>query len=408
MPTKAQTNASLNFDGVNDLVETPGFTNFVNGTSYTKEVWIRIPEVAAGTRNIISENNSALFIDDNGYLTAGHNSSGYNNVKDPNVLTANVWYHVAVTYNSNTGDMALYKNGVQVSTATGVAPFTSSTPTRLGSIYTGTDGYFFKGDMDEVRIWSVARTPVEIEVDQQCSLAEADTVGLKAYYDFNQGTPDGDNTTITTLIDNSDNSNDGTLQNFALTGITSNFVSQTPSICSVVPVELTFFTGKENGNSVNLSWQTASEMNNAGFDIERSSTGNSDWEKIGFVAGSGTSSEVHNYSFNDLSPLAGKNYYRLNQKDLDGKSKISEVVAVVSNNLARVSLYPTVTHSMITLSVPDNSLLNTEYAIFDNEGKVIRKSLITSIRQTVDVSNLQNGMYFLKVQNGKALKFIKQ
>lgn len=402
----AQNSASLNFDGTNDNVILYPFLS--TGASYTKEAWIKIPVVDPGTHNIISENNSALYIASNGFLSAGHNP-GYSQVQDPDPLTPNVWYHVAVTYDQATGIMTLYKNGVPVSTNTAPA-FTSASQTRLGSIYTGTDGYFFQGDMDEVRIWSVARSAAEIAADYRCEISSG-TTGLLAYYNFEDGTPDGDNTSVTTLKDESGNNYDGTINNFAMTGTTSNFTSEFPVLtgpCSVLAVDMISFSARVNGTVVDLSWKTASEMNNAGFDVQRSATGNSDWTTIGFVKGNGTSGDVHEYTFQDMSPLGGKNFYRLNQKDLDGKSKISQVVGVVMNVSGRVSIYPTVTRSLITLSLPDNSLLNTEYVIFGNQGKVIKKELISSTRQSIDVSNLQKGIYYLKVQNGSAMKFIKQ
>ncbi|HKI79755.1 MAG TPA: T9SS type A sorting domain-containing protein [Ignavibacteriaceae bacterium] len=96
---------------------------------------------------------------------------------------------------------------------------------------------------------------------------------------------------------------------------------------SILPVELTSFSGSVVNNSVYLTWETATEVNNYGFDIERSS-GNEGWQKIGFVAGSGNSNSPKNYSFTD-TPSEGTSFsYRLKQIDVDGNSKYYDAVTV--------------------------------------------------------------------------------
>jgi len=97
-------------------------------------------------------------------------------------------------------------------------------------------------------------------------------------------------------------------------------------IDAVIPVELTSFTASVNENDVTLNWVTASEINNQGFEIERNS-GNG-FQTIGHIAGYGTSSETHNYSFVDQSLNAGTYSYRLKQLDLDGTFEYSDVIEV--------------------------------------------------------------------------------
>ena len=94
-----------------------------------------------------------------------------------------------------------------------------------------------------------------------------------------------------------------------------------------LPIELTYFKGENIDNQNKLTWQTASEKNNHGFHIEKSTNG-TDWEEIGFVQGNGTTTEVSNYEFVDnldfpsLEDLESLNYYRLKQTDFDGKLRI--------------------------------------------------------------------------------------
>ncbi|HRI46849.1 MAG TPA: T9SS type A sorting domain-containing protein, partial [Ignavibacteriaceae bacterium] len=99
-----------------------------------------------------------------------------------------------------------------------------------------------------------------------------------------------------------------------------------------LPVELTSFTASVNKNKVVLNWQTATEQNNHGFEIERISN-NDNWEKIAFVQGNGNSNSPKEYSFTDESLSSGKYSYRLKQIDTDGKYTYSEVVNVEIENI---------------------------------------------------------------------------
>lgn len=99
-------------------------------------------------------------------------------------------------------------------------------------------------------------------------------------------------------------------------------------ITNPLPVELISFTGKIIGKKILLNWQTATEINNYGFEIERSS-GNEIWEKIGFVNGNGNSNSPKDYSFMDNQPLEGVDIkYRLKQIDNDGQFEYSDIITL--------------------------------------------------------------------------------
>ncbi|MCA2004630.1 MAG: right-handed parallel beta-helix repeat-containing protein [Ignavibacterium sp.] len=99
-----------------------------------------------------------------------------------------------------------------------------------------------------------------------------------------------------------------------------------------IPVELVSFDAVVSDGSVFLSWSTATETNNRGFEIERSQKSKAKdqnyWENIGFVDGMGTTTELQNYSFVDRNPVAGNYMYRLKQIDFDGTFKYSSVIEV--------------------------------------------------------------------------------
>ncbi|MCC6548703.1 MAG: T9SS type A sorting domain-containing protein [Ignavibacteriaceae bacterium] len=94
---------------------------------------------------------------------------------------------------------------------------------------------------------------------------------------------------------------------------------------NVVPVELTSFSAIVSGNTVELKWSTASEVNNRGFEVQRKSI-SGDYVNVGFVTGSGTTTEIKEYVFSDRELVSGAYSYRLRQVDFDGRSEYSQVV----------------------------------------------------------------------------------
>lgn len=94
-----------------------------------------------------------------------------------------------------------------------------------------------------------------------------------------------------------------------------------------IPVELTSFTASVGESEINLLWTTATELNNHGFEIERSYD-NNNFEKVGFVPGFGTTTETKSYSYTVEKPIAGIQYYRLKQLDFDGTFEHSNSIEV--------------------------------------------------------------------------------
>ncbi len=88
----------------------------------------------------------------------------------------------------------------------------------------------------------------------------------------------------------------------------------------IVPVELASFSASVNGSNVTLSWMTATELNNSGFKVERT-TAEENWTELGFIQGHGTTSETQTYSFIDKDLPAGTYSYRIKQIDFDGSYK---------------------------------------------------------------------------------------
>ena len=255
---------TLSFDGANDRVDLP----FVFSNSYTKEAWI-LTRSLTGFPNILSGNSStgtALFLN-NGQLAAGHGNT-FTQVLDPTALLSNQWYHVAVTYNHNTGVMNLYKDGVLVSTNPSVTNYTE-TIQQIGS-FGGAN--FFNGNIDEVRFWNVARTQAEINGTRNCALNGSEA-GLIAYYNFNQGAAGGNNAGVTTLNDLHGNCPlNGTLVNFALTGSVSNWVAPGAPISGSCTAQVSNISIAGNLNCIETGDITPSTTDNTDFGVVNNNT----------------------------------------------------------------------------------------------------------------------------------------
>jgi hypothetical protein len=99
---------------------------------------------------------------------------------------------------------------------------------------------------------------------------------------------------------------------------------------TIVPVELTSFSAISAGKSVVLNWVTATETNNKGFEVEKSSDGKT-FAQVAFIRGAGTSAKANGYNYTDNAAASGKYYYRLKQVDFDGSFAYSKTVEVNVN-----------------------------------------------------------------------------
>jgi hypothetical protein len=214
----------LNFDGVNDYVELTSESSFDFTNQMTIEFWMKSDYNPTQWDAIIAKGDDSwrIALNQDGTLNfAGSNAFG--DVSSVSSVIDNSWHHVAVTYNNV--EAIIYIDGIQNSAVTGSGTINNSTyPVSIGENLQAT-GRFYQGNIDEVRIWDVARTAEQIESSKNCEV-EGSEVGLVAYYKFNQGLGSQDNSSITSLTDETASGLDGVLYNFALTGTTSNFLTQ--------------------------------------------------------------------------------------------------------------------------------------------------------------------------------------
>lgn len=180
-----------------------------------------------------------------------------------------------------------------------------------------------------------------------------------------------------------------------------------------IPVELTSFTANVENNSVYLNWQTASELNNSGFDIERCQIGSdgnrSEWIKLGFIQGKGNSTELNSYSYIDGSAKSVGTYvYRLKQIDYDGTFEYSHEVEIDVNKPVQYELsqnYPNPFNptTTISFSVPENSHVSLRvFDVLGNEVTTLLDEQVSTGRHEVnfDAGNLASGVYYYTLQAG--------
>lgn len=168
---------------------------------------------------------------------------------------------------------------------------------------------------------------------------------------------------------------------------------------SPLPVELTKFKAEINkdNNTTQLTWTTASEFDNMGFDIERSIDGN-DFETIGFVKGAGNSNKTLNYTFEYANIQSA--FYRLKQIDFDGKTEYSSIIAV-TNDEVETTFSPNPFNNQIELTTNVGLINNVE--IIDMMGKVVLSETINNTNAKLNSSTLLNGVYLIKIYQGETV-----
>ena len=163
----------------------------------------------------------------------------------------------------------------------------------------------------------------------------------------------------------------------------------------IVPVKLTYFKSQLSNDGILLVWETASEEQNEGFEIQRSNDGKN-WEKIDFVIGSGTTIEINQYSYIDKQPLQGENYYRLKQIDWDGDfeySNINSIRYLEASSYSDVTVFPNPSKGR------DITIINGtgSATLYNNLGQPIESFIINDVQHTMQINDFPSGHYILKI-----------
>lgn len=172
---------------------------------------------------------------------------------------------------------------------------------------------------------------------------------------------------------------------------------------NVLPVTWLYFKGEAKNKSVYLQWATSSEKNTNYFQVEHSSDGKK-FEAIGEVKAAGNSQEEQRYEFYDNINDATKVYYRLAEKDLDGKIHFSEIINVQKErDLSAIHLFPNPATDKLWIDVPDLVESSLTINVFDSIGKrVLTTEIDVDERSIINIADLPKGSYFVIIKGANA------
>lgn len=183
------------------------------------------------------------------------------------------------------------------------------------------------------------------------------------------------------------------------TTVTHNF-----TVTGAAPVEMTRFDAqKTTQNEVQLTWETASEHDNDYFTVERSGNG-IDFTPIGKVKGNGSTDEARQFGFLDKKPVAGVNYYRLQQVDLDGAAMYSDVANV---EIVTTSFYIVPNPTTDRIRIQGVTERTTQVRVFDALGNLVRLATGTAASAPIDLSGCATGMYFVEIAQEGGIERLK-
>lgn len=236
------------------------------------------------------------------------NGGGFRVINGATTVPLNTWTHLAGVWNGSV--LSVYINGVpDGTTAVAGGAFNATTnPVRIGASLLSES---WDGRIDDVRIWSTARTATEISTYMNGCLPGT-TPGLLALYNFEEGAG-------TTLTDRTGHGYNGSLVSSP---------TWTAGLgCITLPVNFVSIHAKRNNDNILLSWKVAAEQDILRYEIERSPDGR------GFdKAGSVMASNSNDYSWNDVSALPAMAYYRVKSIDLSGEIKYSGIAKIAGGD----------------------------------------------------------------------------
>jgi hypothetical protein len=186
----------------------------------------------------------------------------------------------------------------------------------------------------------------------------------------------------------------------SITTTTFNVCVSTPA---PLPVSLSELKGHISNGKAILDWNTYSEHVNKGFDVMRSEDGKT-FRAVGWIpsqAANGNSEALLTYTFTDAQAIAGKTFYQLRQVDIDGKTALSNVVALSANQSDDVVMraYPNPVKNLLNIDITGKTSTDGHVTITDIMGKTVINHTLSSNTATIDLGALPAGVYFVKYAN---------
>ena len=366
--------------------------------------------------------------------------------KDPVVNDGN-WHLITAVRDGNLGRNFLYVDGSKVDTAvqTYNASFEGTVDINIGYLNVS-PYYYFTGSLDEVALYNVALSESEILehynngqagngynfINAPSNLVAVQSVGDTTNVDLTwndnssnesafviqRALGEMDTATAFTNIDTvaadvtvytATTVSDTTTYTYRVYAFNADSVSDFSNkaeITTPIPVELTSFTANIVNGKILINWQTATEMNNSGFSLERSED-NISFKEIAFIRGHGTTTNKSDYSYTDNSILSGKYYYRLKQVDLDGSFHYTASIEANLGIPREFSLdqnYPNPFNPSTTIrfALPMNAKVNIK--LYNTLGQEVvnilgSEQLDAGLHETVfNASNFSSGVYFYRLE----------
>lgn len=199
----------------------------------------------------------------------------------------------------------------------------------------------------------------------------------------------------------SGNTSAGTLTTSAAVTSFSPFTLGSTNSSTQLPVELISFTASKAIAGIELKWTTSSELNNAGFEVQRSADGFK-FSTIGFVDGNGTTNLLNHYTYIDASPIRGVNYYRLKQVDFNGTFEYTSVVAEQFTLPVQVTIFPNPTTEKLYI---ESTWPINQIKVFNSIGEMMPVEIFKKDNLTeINVNGLKPETYFVQVVQGTSIQ----
>jgi len=419
--------ADLDFNKLSMISATTGYTagedHRVMKTTNGGAAWFKVTDPATSTSDL----ETVSFVDENTGYVFGVTGLGYKTTDGGTTWTPLTTTITGTIYGSHfldaqTGFIVAASGNGRKTTDGGTTFTTMTTNMSTSAIYSiymvDANVGFLSGSTGKVRkttdggtTWTTADvgntspTLYEIEFRDENYGMTVGSVG-RTFYTSNGGTSwIFENTSMSTIYGLTiENTSVDTSAAYVVG--TNSYVMRNHKV--IVPVELTSFSASINGSDVTLSWITATELNNRGFQVERK-TGEESWVELGFVEGRGTTTETQVYTFIDKDLTSGKYNYRIKQIDFNGTYKyydLKEEVEITAPNSYELSQnYPNPFNptTKIKYSVPVEGFVNI--AVFNVLGEKVA-NLVNSVHKAgnyefiFDATDLASGMYIYRMESG--------
>jgi len=404
-----------------DLVFVTNFGSEDNNYHYQKEPNLTLLNLPNGDKNLYVSADNIVYIHDVSDVASpnfGNLLSSFNPIKGLETMQADDYYQnlIIPDEKNKTGVYAYYPNGTDYP-STGASNFGTNT---------------IQGDGEGILLYNCSIGPSDqgngffVVSDQIITISEFEFFDRETWEYFGNMKITGVSNTdgiasFPYSIPNYPMGVFAAINNDATTVLVSwEKIFDAIAANGGLPVELTSFSASVKNSEVTLNWETATEVNNYGFYIERA-IGNSDWLALGFVEGHGNSNSPKYYIFSDTNIVqSGKYHYRLKQIDNDGTFEYSNVITVnvsVPDKFFLNQNYPNPFNpqTRIDYTLPEQQ--NVSLRVYNTLGELV-KELVNEVKEagsytvTFNASNLPSGIYIYRIQTesfavNKKMTFLK-